>query len=78
MQQDGKSISNYCKKRKTKKTKAIKPALARSTSQPLEQMTKLRDSSHNLKRNILNKHLTKLKQKDTTINPTKSRAYNKN
>jgi len=41
-------------------------------------MTKLRDSSYNLKRNFLNKHLIKLKLKDATINPTKSRAYNKN
>jgi len=41
-------------------------------------MMKLRDSSYNLKRNFLNKHLTKLKPKDATINPTKSRAYNKN
>ena len=39
---------------------------------------KPKDSSNNLKRNFLNKHLTKLKLKDATKNPMKSRAYNKN
>jgi len=52
--------------------------LPRLTFQPPEQMTKLKDSSHNSKRNFSNKHFTKLTPKDETTNPTKSRACNKN
>jgi len=37
-----------------------------------------KDSSHNLMRNFLNKHLTKLKLKDATTNLTKQRACDKN
>ena len=48
--------------------------LPRSTCQPLEPMMKLKDSAHNLNRNFLNKHLTKLKPKDATTNRTTKKS----
>jgi len=77
-QSNGNIAATHKKKNKNNNhtTLGWKPILnlSRLTYQPLEQMTKPRDSSYNLKRNFLNKHLIKLKPKDATTDPTKSRA----